>query len=182
VFAPTTLVVIVKLTDVACAGTVTLAGTVAAAVFELESVTTAPAGGALPVRVTVPAVVRPPVTLAGVIVTVEFAAAVTIRFAVFVTDASVVEIVTVLLAATPRVVIVKVTLAEPAGTVTLAGTVAAAVLLLETVTETPPAGATPLSVSVPVALFPPTTDAVDVYAYSTGAAVTVIAAVFVTPA
>ena len=44
---------------------------------------------------------------------------------------------------------VKVTLLLPAGTVTLEGTLAAA-LLLESVTCAPPAGAGPLSVTVPV--------------------------------
>ena len=52
---------------------------------------------------------------------------------------------------------VKVTLLLPAGTVTLEGTLAAA-LLLESVTCAPPAGAGPLSVTVPVDdCAPPTT-------------------------
>jgi hypothetical protein len=50
---------------------------------------------------------------------------------------------------TEPVVTVKVALALPAATVTEAGTVAAA-LLLESETETPPVGAAPLSVTVPV--------------------------------
>ena len=51
----------------------------------------------------------------------------------------------------------KLTLLLPAGTVTLEGTVAAA-LLLESVTCAPPAGAGPLSVTVPVDdCTPPTT-------------------------
>src|SRR5438309_843211 len=45
--------------------TVTLAGTVAAAVLLLVSVTTIPPAGAGPLRVTVPVEVLPPVTLAG---------------------------------------------------------------------------------------------------------------------
>src|SRR5438445_8470833 len=52
---------------------------------------------------------------------------------------------------------VKVTLLLPAGTVTVEGTLAAA-LLLESVTCAPPAGAGPLSVTVPVDdCAPPTT-------------------------
>ena len=50
---------------VAPADTVTLAGTVAAAVLLLESVTTAPPDGAAPDNVTVPCDELPPVTLAG---------------------------------------------------------------------------------------------------------------------
>ena len=60
-------------------------------------------------------------------------------------------------AATPSVVIVKVAEVRPASTVTLAGTVAAAVLLLESVTTAPPVGAALPRVTVPVELFPPTT-------------------------
>jgi len=51
--------------------------------------------------------------------------------------------------ATALVLIVKVALLLPAGTVTLDGTLAA-VLLLERFTCAPPAGADPLSVTVPV--------------------------------
>ena len=60
-------------------------------------------------------------------------------------------------AATALVLIVKVALLLPAGTVTLEGTLAAP-LLLESVTCAPPAGAAPLSVTVPVEdCTPPTT-------------------------
>ena len=59
-------------------------------------------------------------------------------------------------APTAEVVTVKVAVVAPAATVTLAGTVAAA-LLEESVTAIPPAGAGPLRVKVPLELLPPTT-------------------------
>ena len=52
--------------------------------------------------------------------------------------------------ATALVLIVNVALVAPAATVTLEGTVAAAVLLLESATCAPPAGAASLNVTVPV--------------------------------
>src|SRR2546423_4032300 len=58
--------------------------------------------------------------------------------------------VTAVDAATALVLIVNVALVAPAATVTLEGTVAAAVLLLESATVAPPAGAAPLNVTVPV--------------------------------
>jgi hypothetical protein len=52
----------------------------------------------------------------------------------------------------------KLTLDVPACTVTLAGTVAKLVLLLESVTDAPPSGATPFSVTTPVDAAPPFTN------------------------
>src|SRR5215470_9983409 len=60
-------------------------------------------------------------------------------------------------AATALVVTVKVALVAPSSTVTLAGTVATLVLLLERLTTAPPGGAGALSVTVPCEEFPPTT-------------------------
>lgn len=57
---------------------------------------------------------------------------------------------TVVGAVTTLVLTVKVAVVVPAATVTLAGTRATAVLLLERVTCTPPEGAAPLSATVPV--------------------------------
>lgn len=67
-------------------------------------------------------------------------------------------IVTDVLLDTVLVVMLKVALIAPAGTVTLAGTCATAVLLLESATTAPLEGAVPFKVTVPVELLPPTTD------------------------
>jgi hypothetical protein len=66
-------------------------------------------------------------------------------------------IVTGVLAVTALVAAVKVALVAPAATVTLAGEVAAAVLLLDNVTCAPAAGAAADNVTVPVEALPPTT-------------------------
>jgi hypothetical protein len=66
--------------------------------------------------------------------------------------------VTDVLEATGLVVAVKVAVVAPAGTVTVAGTWAAAVLLEVNVTAAPPVGAGPLSVTVPVEGLPLTTE------------------------
>ena len=66
--------------------------------------------------------------------------------------------VDVVVVATALVVTVNVVDVLPADTVTVAGTWAAAALLLESVTTAPPAGAAPFSVTVPVELVPPVTD------------------------
>jgi hypothetical protein len=67
------------------------------------------------------------------------------------------EMVTGVDAVTALVLTVNVELLAPAATVTLAGTVAVDVLLLERETVAPPAGADPLSVTVPVEGDPPVT-------------------------
>ena len=89
--------------------------------------------------------------------------------------------------ATALVLIVNVALVAPAATVTLEGTVAAAVLLLESATVAPPAGAAPLNVTVPVEdCVPPITlvglsVSDESVAGGGGAGATVIEAVRVTP-
>jgi len=59
---------------------------------------------------------------------------------------------------TVTVVTVKVAVVAPAATVTLAGTVAAAVLLLDKPTDRPPVGAALPRVTVPVDEVPPITE------------------------
>lgn len=68
------------------------------------------------------------------------------------------EIVTEVVEATPKVVIVNVAVRDPASTATVPGTCAAAALLLCSVTVMPPLGAAPLKVTVPVELLHPTTE------------------------
>ena len=63
------------------------------------------------------------------------------------------------MAATGAVATVNVAVVAFGAIVTLAGTLAAAVLLLPSVTTAPPAGAGPFSVTVPVDELPPRTDA-----------------------
>ena len=60
---------------------------------------------------------------------------------------------------TGLVITVNVVVVALAATVTLAGTCAAPVLLLDRVTTAPPAGAGAVNVIVPVELLPPITDA-----------------------
>ena len=90
-------------------------------------------------------------------------------------------IVTEALAATGLVVAVKVAVVEFAATVTLAGTWAAAVLLLDSVTIAPPVGAGPFKVTVPVEEVPPITEVGLRATELSVAAVTVRVAVLVTP-
>ena len=83
--------------------------------------------------------------------------------------------------ATGDVVIVKVALVAPAATVTLAGTWAAAMLLLVRVTRAPPEGATAAKVTVPVDEVPPMTEPGLSVTEVSAPAVTVKVAVFVAP-
>ena len=75
----------------------------------------------------------------------------------------------------------KVAVVAPAETVTVAGTVAADVLLLASGTTAPPNGAATVSVTVPVEEFPPTTlVGFKEMEESTGGGVTVSVALCVT--
>lgn len=84
---------------------------------------------------------------------------VTVNVAARLAPPNVAVIVNAVEVVTGFVVTVKLALVAPAATVTLAGTLAAAVLLLKSVIDTPPDGAAPLRVTLPCAEFPPTTEA-----------------------
>jgi len=164
-------VLTVNVAVVAFATTVRLEGTVATAVLPLLSVTTTPAVGAGPFRVTVPVDDVPPVTIVGLRLTPLGTGGVTPNPPVAVVVLEVAEIVTDALLATGLVLTVNVAVVAFAATVTFAGTVAAAVLLLASVTTAPPAGAGPFSVTVPVDEVPPVTElGLMLTALGTGAA------------
>ena len=147
----TDVVVTVNEAVVAPAVTVTLPGTLAEELL-LAKLTTVPPAGAALLKVTVPRDALPPRTLLGFnvseeTVTVDAGVMVMEAWAVLLPRAAV--ITTAVLLRTPDLVrTVKVALVAPAGTVTLAGTRANELLLLNP-TTTPPDGAAALRVTVP---------------------------------
>lgn len=144
--------------DVAPAGTVTLEGTLTTFRLELLSNTVTPAAPAGSVRVTVatseaPLKIQSDLTVmlfragaggsvagGGLMVTPE----VMLKPEYVAVKVAEVEVLTV------PAVTVNVAVVEPAATVTLAGTVTADVLELESATETPPVPAAEVRVTVPV--------------------------------
>jgi hypothetical protein len=159
VLTRTALVAIAKLAVLAFSGTVTLAGTVATA-LPLESETTTPPGVAGAVSVTVPVDDVPPTTDSGLRLRLETVGLFewTVRIAVRLTPSALAVMTDELVPAVAPVVIVNVAVVAPPTIVTCAGTVATA-LPLESATTTPPGGAGPLNVTVPVLVEPSRTDA-----------------------
>jgi hypothetical protein len=157
VCAVTVFVATLKLAVRAPAGTVTLAGIVTSDALSVTSETTAPPAGAAPLRVTVPSEEAPPATLAGLSVNEEREAGATLIVACCVAPFQEARMTAEAWAATGFVLTVKEALVAPAGTVTLAGTVATAVSLLASVTTEPPAGAGPPKLTVACEGVPPIT-------------------------
>ena len=150
----TVVVLAVKVALVAPAGTLTLGGTVTRAAL-LDSTTIAPPAGAGAPRITLPVEGLPPTTVLGLNSTF-WSMGYKRRKSLKLSPAKVVEIVTVVVLVTALVVIGYVALIWPAGTVTLAGMLAA-LESLESWITTPPLGAGALKVAVPVAGWPPIT-------------------------
>jgi hypothetical protein len=133
--------------------TVVVAATVATAELLLARLTVRPVLGAAPDRVTVPVELFPPIKLDGSSDTLSTAGGFTVRVAVLVTPK--VTVITVGVAVdTGTVAIRNVAEAAPASILTVAGGTTA-VVLLASETDTPPAGAGPVSVIVAEVLFPP---------------------------
>lgn len=158
-FAVTVAVFMVKVAVACPAGIVTVEpfGNVAAA-LPLVRLTTAPPVGAFPVSVTVPIeLAAPPFTVVGLSVREKRIGGVTVNVPGTLPPLYVAVRVTVVDAATGEVVTVKAAeVACPASTRTLAGTDAAE-LGLERLTTASPAGALPVSVTVPDDGTPPGT-------------------------
>ena len=156
VVVATAAVVTANDADLVPLGTTTVAGTVAAPVLLDARFTTTPPGPAISARVTVAVVFTPPATDALASDNAVTLGGLTTSSVVAVAVSSVALIVAVTELATCVVPTVKVLLIEPAGTVTVAGTVTPA-RLLESETTIPPVGALLDNVTVPVELLLPTT-------------------------
>ena len=141
-----------KVAELAPCATVIDVGTLAAKEFELESVTTVPPRGAVPVRLTVPVLVLPLTIFAGLTEMLLSAGGggLTVSPAVMLTLAKEAVKVTEVEVVTLPVVPENVADVEPCGTVTDAGTAATLEFELESDTTTPPEPAAEVRVTVPV--------------------------------
>jgi hypothetical protein len=153
----TGLVATVNVAEDEPAKTVTLEGTVAAEVLFDNRLIIAPPVGAAALIVTVTCEEAPPTTLIGLseIEETVTGAARTASVATWLLELREAEILDEEFIATGWVEIVNVAEDEPAKTVTLEGTVAAAVLLDKSVTIAPPVGAAPLRATVACEDVPP---------------------------
>lgn len=154
----TNFVATMKVVVLEPAVTVALGGTVATAVEVLESVTLVPPLAAGPLSVIVAIAGLPPRTALGL-----NERAVTLgAFTVSQPERVRLLYEAVMLALpeeeTGMLVTLKVAVVNPPATVTLSGTVARDVLLLDNLTRMPAVGARPVSVTVPVEELPPTTE------------------------
>jgi len=113
-----------------------------------------PPVGAAALIVTVPVEFLPPATVEGLSVKEVRTGGLIVRLAVTVVPFRLAEIVAVELVPTGEVFTMKIPIVLPAGTVTVAGGIAA-LKLLESFTTMPPAGAGPVSVTVPEEVEPP---------------------------
>jgi hypothetical protein len=148
--AATGAVVVVNVTPVAPAGTVTEDGTAATEESLLDKDMATPLLGAGPLRITVPVEELPPVNLAGAIETDVRVGGRTVREAVWVAPLEAAVMVMAVDAATAVVATVNVALVAPAGTVTEGGRAATEGSLLDKETTAPPLGAALLKLMVPV--------------------------------
>lgn len=137
--AATAVVVTWNVADVEPASTVTVAGTVAEGSLDV-SVTVVPPVGAMPVSVTVAVDAVPPITDVGLRLTEVTVGARTLKFALAEPPLNVAVNGPAVSVATAVVVTLKDVAVCPAGTVTVAGRVAAALFEVSVITA-PPAGA-----------------------------------------
>jgi hypothetical protein len=146
----TPTVVALKVTLVWPSGIVAVAGTVTPTRLLLRW-TTSPPFPAGPFKLNVPVELEPPLTVLGFKVSEMSSIGLRVSVAVLLTKLAVADIVTEVAAETEIAEIEKLAELCPLGTVTVLGTVADG-LLLSKLTVIPLAGATPLKVTVPVAV------------------------------